>query len=401
MQHILSVSEINKYIKDVFSKDLVLSNLWVKGEISNFKLHSSGHMYFTLKDEKSILRSAMFRSYSSALKFRPENGMRVIIRGYVSIYERDGQYQLYVEEMQPDGIGSLHIAFEQLKEKLQKEGLFDPGKKRAIPFVPKSIGVITSITGSVIRDILHVLDRRFWNINLKVYPVQVQGEVAAKQISKAIEKLNELDNVEVIILARGGGSLEELWAFNDENLARCIFRSRIPVISAVGHETDYTVSDFVADLRAPTPSAAAEIVMPEKKVIKERIENLVVKLEAIVQKNIDSKRVKLERIINSAVFKQPYNTVNQERMRLDLLNRDLIKAINEYKEKNKNTAALLANKLDALSPLKILARGYSIVKNETSGKLVKSIQGTKKGDNLQIRLSDGILGCVVASKRKL
>jgi len=358
-------------------------------------------MYFTMKDEKSVLRCVMFRSCAAGLKFNPESGMRVIIKGYISVYERDGQYQLYAEEMQPDGIGSLHIAFEQLKAKLQEEGLFDSAKKKNIPLLPQSIGVITSITGSVIKDILHVLDRRFPNINLKVFPVQVQGDIAAKQISRSIEKFNELGNVEVIILARGGGSLEELWAFNNENLARSIFKSKIPVISAIGHETDYTISDFVADLRAPTPSAAAEIVMPEKRIMKERIGNFKERLESFLLKKVDSNRGRLEKITNSMVFKQPYNIVNQERMTLDILNKDLYKTVLEYREKYKNRTTLLVQKLNVLSPLNILARGYSIVKSEADGKVVKSVKDVKSGNNLDIRVSDGVLKCTVNGKRKV
>ena len=261
MRNILTVSELNKYIKTLFSRDMVLSGLWVKGEVSNFKNHYSGHMYFTVKDENSLIKCVMFKANASGLKFMPEDGMKVIIRGYLSVFERDGQYQLYAEEMQPDGVGSLHIAFEQLKKKLEAEGLFAASAKKRLPYLPQSIGVITSSKGSVIRDIINILSRRFYNVAIKVYPVQVQGEQAAGQISAAVRRLNELELADVIIIARGGGSLEELWAFNEEIVARSIYESRIPVISAVGHETDFTISDFVADMRAPTPSAAAELVM--------------------------------------------------------------------------------------------------------------------------------------------
>jgi len=246
--NILTVSAVNRYIKEIMSRDLILSNLWVRGEISNFKYHSSGHMYFTLKDENCSLKCVMFRTYNLHLKFMPENGMKVIVKGYISVFERDGQYQLYAEEMQNDGIGDLYIAFEQLKRRLASEGLFDPAHKKKIPFMPRTIGVVTSATGSVIRDIMNILDRRFYNSYIKIFPVRVQGETAALEISHAISKLNEIGGVDVIILARGGGSLEELWPFNEEIVARSIFNSSIPVISAVGHETDYTIADFVADL---------------------------------------------------------------------------------------------------------------------------------------------------------
>lgn len=401
MQYILSVTEINKYLREIIAKDLILSNLLVKGELSNFKCHSSGHMYFTLKDEKSLIRCVMFRSYARNLKFVPENGMRVIIKGYVSVYERDGQYQLYAEEIQPDGIGSLHIAFEQLKMKLEEEGLFDHSKKKSLPLLPEAIGIITSITGSVIKDILNVLDRRYKNVNLKIYPVRVQGDAAAKQISKAIKKFNELANVDVIILARGGGSLEELWAFNEEIVARSIYQSRIPIVSAVGHETDYTISDFAADVRAPTPSAAAEIVMPEKKVVKEKLYNLKARLESSLLKKIGLNRIKLENIINSTVFRQPFNRINQERMRLDILFKDLNSTMSGYRDKYKNRTTLLIQKLNTLSPLNILARGYGIVQKEEDSTLVKSVEDINIEDKLKIRISDGLIRCTVDDKSKV
>lgn len=401
MQYILSVTEINKYLREIIAKDLILSNLLVKGELSNFKCHSSGHMYFTLKDEKSLIRCVMFRSYARNLKFAPENGMRVIIKGYVSVYERDGQYQLYAEEIQPDGVGSLHIAFEQLKMKLEEEGLFDHSKKKSLPLLPEAIGIITSITGSVIKDILNVLDRRYKNVNLKIYPVQVQGDAAAKQISRAIKKFNELANVDVIILARGGGSLEELWAFNEEIVARSIYQSRIPIVSAVGHETDYTISDFAADVRAPTPSAAAEIVMPEKKVVKEKLYNLKARLESSLLKKIGLNRIKLENIINSTVFRQPFNRINQERMRLDILFKDLNSTMSGYKDKYKNRTTLLIQKLNTLSPLNILARGYGIVQKEEDSTLVKSVEDINIEDKLKIRISDGLIRCTVDDKSKI
>lgn len=325
--NILTVSAVNRYIKEIMSRDLILSNLWVRGEISNFKYHSSGHMYFTLKDENCSLKCVMFRTYNLHLKFMPENGMKVIVKGYISVFERDGQYQLYAEEMQNDGIGDLYIAFEQLKRRLASEGLFDPAHKKKIPFMPRTIGVVTSATGSVIRDIMNILDRRFYNSYIKIFPVRVQGETAALEISHAISKLDEIGGVDVIILARGGGSLEELWPFNEEIVARSIFNSSIPVISAVGHETDYTIADFVADLRAPTPSAAAELVMPEKVTIINRIRELNVRMVDALQRNVKQKRDMLKKLADSVVFRQPYDRIYQERMKLDILNRDLKKSM--------------------------------------------------------------------------
>lgn len=395
MPYIVTVTEINKYIKGILSKDVILSNVWVKGEISNYKYHYSGHMYFTLKDENSLLKCVMFKTNNSGLKFSPENGMKVLIKGYISVFERDGQYQLYVESMQPDGLGALHMAFEQLKKRLQEEGLFDTKHKKKIPLLPQSIGVVTSSTGSVIRDIINILNRRFPNYNLKVYPVAVQGEAASKDIAKAIGRLNEKNCVDVIILARGGGSLEELWAFNEEIVARSIFASRIPIISAIGHETDFTISDFVADMRAPTPSAAAEIVVPEKAVLKNTIVSLNIRLETSLKRSLLTCRSRYERILRSMVFRQPYNRVYQERMRLDILQKSILKAVKKNKDMGAARLAALAGKLDALSPLTVLARGYSVVKSNKTGMLIKSINDVNVNDEVEINLADGKIDCLV------
>jgi exodeoxyribonuclease VII large subunit len=400
MRYILSVTEINKYIKEILSRDLVLSNLWVRGEISNCKYHYSGHMYFTLKDDKSLIKCVMFKTHASNLKFRAEDGMRVIIKGYVSVFERDGQYQLYAEEMQPDGVGSLHIAFEQMKKQLQGEGLFDADKKRKLPMIPSAIGVVTSSTGAVIRDILNVLKRRYPNFNLKLYPVHVQGEHASREIVHAIDKFNQLGCVDVIIVARGGGSIEELWAFNEEVVARSIFNSRIPVISAVGHETDYTIADFVADVRAPTPSAAAEIVMPEKAVVKERINALSRRLISSLLKSMSLNRMRFENARDNIAFRQPFNRVYQERMRLDLLNKYLLKGLRNYTIKSSAKFSMLAGKLDSLSPLSIISRGYSIVTSVEKGNLVKSIRDVYKGEEIEISVNDGKINCNVLSTTK-
>lgn len=395
MQHILSVSEINRYIRELISQDLILSNLWVKGEISNYKSHYSGHLYFTLKDEKSLIKCVMFKTHALKLKFEPENGMKVIIKGYVSVFERDGQYQLYVEEMQPDGIGNLHIAFEQLKAKLYDEGLFDDKFKKKIPLLPRTIGVITSLTGAVIRDIINVLNRRFPNYELKIFPVQVQGESAPGQIARAVNIMNKLKCVDVIILARGGGSLEELWAFNEEIVARSIFDSKIPIISAVGHETDYTISDFVADLRAPTPSAAAELVLPEESAINYKIKNFDVRLRNSLLKIGRICRLRYDRLKESVVFKQPYNIIYQNRLRLDMLSKSMYKELLVNMESKKSCLMVCTGKLDALSPLKIISRGYSIVKLKESGELVKSVTDIKSGDMLEVNVSDGKINCEV------
>ncbi len=393
----MTVSEVNKYIKDMISRDGILSGLWVKGEISNFKNHYSGHFYFSLKDEKSVLKCVMFRSNASLLPFVPEDGMKVIIRGYVSVFERDGQYQLYAEEIQPDGIGALYIAFEKLKKKLEAEGLFDAAKKKKLPYLPKAIGVVTSSTGAVIRDIINVLSRRFYNFNLKLYPVQVQGEQAAGQIAAAVRRFNELDNVDVIIVARGGGSLEDLWPFNEEIVARSIYESRIPVISAVGHETDFTIADFVADVRAPTPSAAAELVMPERAVVENRLDSLKLRLRNAVMKKTAMERLLLRKIEGSVAFRQPLNKIYQERMLLDVQKKYMQKALSALNTNYRNKLSLLAATLDTLSPLKSLARGYSITKSKKDGSLVRSVHAVSIGDRLEINLMDGRLGCTVES----
>ena len=396
--NILTVTAINKYIKELISKDFILSNLWIRGEISNFKHHSSGHMYFTLKDENSLLKCVMFKNCNLGLKFTPENGMKVIIKGYISVFERDGQYQLYAQEMQNDGTGNLHIAFEQLKKKLFNEGLFDEKIKKRIPFLPENIGVVTSSTGSVIRDIINVLDRRFYNTSVKIYPVRVQGEGAEKEISRGILRFNQLKCVDVIIIARGGGSLEELWPFNTEEVARSIFHSNIPVISAVGHETDYTIADFVADVRAPTPSAAAELVIPEKIAIENRIRELHLRLANSLKSNLKLKRERLLKIQNSAPLRQPYDRIYQERMRLDILNRDIKKASLVKHERLAAKYNFLVGKLDTLSPLAVLSKGYGLLKSNEKKILIKSIEDVDVGDEIEVSLKDGKIICSVLSK---
>ncbi|HOJ09103.1 MAG TPA: exodeoxyribonuclease VII large subunit [Clostridiales bacterium] len=395
MQYILSVTEVNRYIKEVIAGDMILSNIWIKGEISNYKNHYSGHMYFTLKDEKSLIKCVMFKGQTYGLKFNPDNGMKVIARGYISVFERDGQYQLYVEEMQPDGIGNLYLAFEQLKKKLEFEGLFDNRFKKELPYLPQSIGVVTSSTGSVIKDIINVASRRFPNVNIKLYPVAVQGIQAASAISRAIRRLNELNCVDVIIVARGGGSLEEIWPFNEEIVARSIFNSRIPVVSAVGHETDFTISDFVSDLRAPTPSAAAEIIVPEKRLLKQKIADLRMRMQNALLKNINFNKVHLLRITGSMVFKQPYNRLNQEKIRLDNLERKLVSTVLNQKDKSKMRMLFLIDKLNSLSPLNVLARGYSMVKIKNNNVLLKSVKDVDSGDRLEISVSDGRVEAIV------
>jgi len=392
MQEVISVTQLTRYIKRLFSFDNILSDVCVIGEISNFKLHSSGHMYFTLKDEYSVIKCVMFKSQNQMLKFKPKDGLMVIVRGYVSIYEAGGSYQLYPEYMEPAGLGNLYLAYEQLKQKLEKEGLFSPESKKKIPYLPRSIAVVTSPTGAVIRDIMNVLFRRFPNAVLKLYPVQVQGEDAARQIANALDFINSHNAAEVIIIARGGGSLEELWPFNEEIVARSIYRSNIPVISAVGHETDFSIADFVADLRAPTPSAAAELVVPEKEVLVKAIMDLQIRLKKALTNRIRCERLKLEQLMKSPSMRHPLDKVNQKKMDLEILRRNMAEAMKRKVEKEKMTLSVLCGKLDVLSPLTVLSRGYSIAMKQ--GNIIKSVKQVHNGDELDIILSDGKLRCL-------
>ncbi len=392
MQERLSVSQLTRYIKRLFSFDNVLSNVCVTGEISNFKLHSSGHMYFTLKDEQSVIKCVMFKTQNQRLRFRPEDGLKVIIRGYVSIYEAGGSYQLYPETMEPDGLGNLYLAYEQLRQKLEREGLFNPERKKKLPFLPKSIAVITSPTGAVIQDIMNVLFRRYPNTVLKIFPVMVQGEGASRQIANALEFINRFRAAQVIIIARGGGSLEELWPFNEEILARSIFHSDIPVISAIGHETDYSIADFVADLRAPTPSAAAELVVPEKEVLIKRLAELKLQLKRVLVGRIQQERQTLERLMKSPSLRHPMDKVNQKKMDLEILKKNLEHGIKRKIESSNAALSLLCGKLDMLSPLMVLSRGYSITR-DMKEQIIKSVRELHEGDELEIILSDGTVRC--------
>lgn len=400
MQEVISVTQLTRYIKNLFSYDNILSNVSVTGEISNFKLHSSGHMYFTLKDEFSVIKCVMFKSQTKTLKFKPKDGLKVIVRGYVSIYEAGGSYQLYPEYMEPAGLGNLYLAFEQLKQKLEKEGLFRPEIKKKIPYLPQSIAVVTSPTGAAIRDIMNVLFRRFPNAVLKLYSVQVQGEDAARQISCALDFINRHNAADVIIIARGGGSLEELWPFNEEIVARSIFRSNIPVISAVGHETDFSISDFAADLRAPTPSAAAELVIPEKEVLVKAIMDLQLRLKKALINRIRCERLKLEQLMKSPSMRHPLDKINQKKMDLEILKRNIAEAMKRKIEKEKGILSVLCGKLDVLSPLTVLARGYSITM-KPDGNVIKSAKQVHNGDELDVVLSDGKIRCVAEGEVKI
>ena len=391
---ILTVSEINRYIKDILSNNIILGNVLIRGEISNYKYHYSGHMYFTLKDETSSMKCVMFKGSCMSLKFDPHDGMKVIVQGRISVYERDGSYQLYADEMQPDGVGALHLAFEQLKARLEKEGLFDEELKKPIPFLPKAVGVITSPTGAAVRDILNVLGRRFYNIKVIIYPVQVQGEGAAGQIVRGIKAFNELENVDVIIVGRGGGSIEELWAFNEEIVARGIVFSNIPIISAVGHETDFTIADFVADLRAPTPSAAAELAVPSRIDIQATIRSLVNRTSYALQNILTHKRSRLENVASSSTLRQPLDKIYQYRLRLDIIEKGMTKEMrHQFKNKRLNFGQSIS-KLSALCPLNILKRGYCVSK-DLKDKTIKSVRQIKVGDKIRIQYYDGAAECSI------
>ena len=383
----ITVTELNKYIKDRVAEDEFLQNVYIKGEISNFKNHYTGHMYFTLKDENSLIKCIMFKTYAARLKFIPKDGMKVIVFGTVSVFERDGVYQIYCKAMKEDGIGDLYTAYNQLKEKLEKEGLFDQKHKKKIPFMPRRIGVLTSKTGAVIRDIINVSTRRNPNVYIRLLPVPVQGEGAGEKIAKAIKLMNEKNLADVLIVARGGGSLEDLWPFNEEVVARAIYDSEIPVISAVGHETDFTIADFVADLRAPTPSAAAELAVPEISKVEEMIRNYQSRYRLALKKKAELIRLRYEKCMQSAVYKDPTQMLNDRYIMLDRLVKSIVDNINKKSMLAKKDFTNAITKLDALSPLKTLARGYSIV--TMNGKAVKSVKELKTGNIVSVRLLDG------------
>lgn len=383
----ISVTELNKYIKDKVDKDEFLNNVLVKGEISNYKHHYTGHLYFTLKDENSLIKCIMFKGYAANLKFEPKDGMKVTIFGTVSVFERDGVYQIYVKAMQEDGIGNLYKAYEEMKAKLEKEGLFDASHKKRIPLMPKCIGVLTSNTGAVIRDIINVSTRRNPNVYIKLLPVPVQGPGAAEKIVDSIQLMNEKKLADVIIVARGGGSLEDLWPFNEEIVARAIYDSELPIISAVGHETDFTIADFVADLRAPTPSAAAELAVPNIADIKLKLDGYNNRYKLALKKKVEFMKLRYEKCMNSRVFKEPLQKINEKYMLIDMKVKSIQNSIsNIYNEKRTNMVKNIS-KLDALSPLKTLTRGYSIIQN--NGKVIKSVNQLQKDEEIDIRLLDG------------
>ena len=389
----ITVSDLNQYIKNKIADDEYLNHVLIKGEISNFKNHYTGHMYFTLKDEKSLIKCIMFKSYAQKLRFMPKDGMKVFILGSVSVFERDGVYQIYAQAMEEDGLGDLYTKYQELKEKLEEQGLFDEIHKKKIPKMPKVVGVLTSQTGSVIKDIINVSTRRNPNVYIRLLPVPVQGEGAAEKIAEGIKYMNDNKLADVLIIARGGGSLEDLWPFNEEIVAHSIYNSEIPVISAVGHETDFTIADFVADLRAPTPSAAAELAVPDIYEVKQKINDNQARLRMALLKKLEFIRMRYDKCMSSSVFREPTRKINEEAIRLDNYIKELEQHIKTKQKEEKTKYIKLVAKLDAYSPLKTLARGYSIVQKE--GNMVKSKEQLNSGDDIEIKLADGDVNAIV------
>jgi exodeoxyribonuclease VII large subunit len=441
LRYILTVSELNREIKDILEDRF--PDVWVEGEISNLRIPPSGHIYFTLKDDSSQIRAVLFKMQARTLRFVPEDGLHIICRGRVSLYERRGDFQLILESMEPKGIGALQLAFLQLKERLQKEGLFDPTHKKKIPMFSQKIGIITSPTGAVIQDMLHILERRFENLHILLYPVRVQGEGASAQIVEAIKYFNQQTDVDVLIVGRGGGSMEDLWVFNEEEVARTIYHSKIPIISAVGHETDYTIADFAADLRAPTPSAAAELVVRDKREIKNtlyylggRLENQTIQilkgyrtdlfhLRKVLKepgKKIEEHFLRVDDLVNrirlstswslkrrgekclhlseSLLLRNPLQRVKNLRSFISEAKKRLGQDIKHSIEIKRQTAGGLLGKLDSLSPLAILQRGYSITRKLPTLQVLRDTAHVNEGDKVEVKLFRGTLVCGVEKSEK-
>jgi exodeoxyribonuclease VII large subunit len=396
--NVLTVTELNSRVKLLIDCDPVLSDVCVRGELSNYKIYPSGHHYFTLKDAESSLRCVMFKGSASKLRFRPENGMSVTAFGRVSVYPRDGAYQLYVSDIMPEGAGDLQVAFEQLKAKLEKDGLFDAAHKKPLPRFPGRIAVITSPAGAAVHDMIRILGRRWPMAEVALLPVRVQGAEAPAEIAGAIRYANRHAVGDVIITGRGGGSVEDLWAFNDERVARAIYESELPVISAVGHEPDVTISDYVADARASTPSNAAEIAVPDCAEIREELDNLEIRSQQTMRKKLDTLSARLDDLKNRRIMRSPGAYLDVKRLELDRASAGLISAGERQNAARRREYVKLAASLDAMSPLKVLSRGYAFA--ETGGRVVKSTADVKAGDALDVTVSDGSLGCRVEAVRK-
>lgn len=395
-QPIFEVSQINDYLKDKLDADPLLGGLCIRGELSNYKIYPSGHHYFTLKDAASSLRCVMFKGSAMRLRFRPENGMRVITSGRIAVYPRDGAYQLYCQSITPDGVGDLHVAFEQLKQTLLQQGLFAKEHKKPLPQYPHTIAIITSEAGAAVHDMLRILGKRYPLSKVLLLPVRVQGEEAPPEIAGAIRYVNLFGLADLIITGRGGGSIEDLWAFNDERVARAIYASAIPVISAVGHEPDVTISDFVADLRAATPSNAAELAVPDQMELRERLRAMQSAMTAALTKKLRVERQKLTALQNSRSLQSPVNYLSDRRLALDYVHQRLLSAARQQVSLRRERFAALTGKLDAMSPLKVLGRGYSMVKNE-AGAVLRSCRDVTSGERVDILLADGSISAQVMS----
>lgn len=394
MSHIYTVSQVNQYIKSLLDRDRELTALYVRGEISNYKAYPSGHHYFSLKDGEGAIRCVMFKREAMSLRFRPENGMKVIAFGRVAVFPRDGQYQMYCTSLTPEGVGDLHLAFEQLKQKLYAEGLFDPAHKEPIPKFPKRIALITSSAGAAVRDMLRILGARWPMAEVFLLPVRVQGAEAPGEICATIAWANQHQVADLIITGRGGGSMEDLWAFNDENVARTIYHSAIPVISAVGHEPDVTIADFVADLRAATPSNAAELAVPDQNEVAVWLHQMEGRLAQAMGRKLESARKDLDRAARCRALQDPMNYVDDKRMVLDYQREKLAAGLNAALNRERQRFGQLASKLDALSPLKVLGRGYAIPRKADGG-VVRSVADVAPGDPLKLRVADGEISCQV------
>lgn len=393
-RQVISVGQINEYLRTVMDRDPNLASLAIRGEISNYKVYPSGHHYFTLKDETGALKCVMFRGSTLTLKFRPENGMKVVAMGRITVFPRDGAYQLYCTGMIPDGVGDLYVAFEQLKKKLQEQGLFDPAHKKPIPKYPACICIITSEAGAAVHDMLRVLNKRYPLTKVRLLPVRVQGAEAPGEIASAIRYANYYKLGDLLIVGRGGGSMEDLWAFNDERVARAIYDSAIPVISAVGHEPDVTISDFVADLRAATPSNGAELAVPDREALQQNLDSMLSSMQSVMTKRLASARRHLQVLLESNAMKGPEAAITIRRNNLGHLSQRLIAAEDRITSRKRMQFSAYTAKLDALSPLKVLSRGYAITQKE-DGTVIRSVADTKIGDRMSITLPDGKVSALV------
>ncbi len=395
----ISVTALNQYVKGLLDRDRLLSQVLVRSEISNYKVYPSGHHYFSLKDAESSVRCVMFRREAASLRFRPENGMKVVVSGRVSVFPRDGVYQLYCSHMMPDGVGELAFAFERLKERLHREGLFDPARKKPLPAYPHTIALVTSPAGAAVRDMIRILGARWPMAKVLVVPVRVQGEGAAQEIAQALDLVNACRMAEVIITGRGGGSIEDLWAFNEETVARAIARSEIPVISAVGHEPDVTIADFVADLRASTPSNGAERAVPHQGEVRDTLAHWDARLQRAMDRALQHRREQLDRARSSPFLQSPLRSIQEKRLLLDYQQQRLVHGMERQVQASRERAGRLAAALEALSPFRVLGRGYSIAQKE-DGTVLSSIEQVTAGEGLSLRLADGLVTCTATGKEK-